>query len=75
MRSNALSPAQIAAKRQAELEAAERELGAFGLADRDEGGLDVLLSSLHGDGLSQRGFGDESTGAGDVGEFRLSLEL
>lgn len=70
-----MSPAQLAAKRQADLEAAERELGAFGLADRDEGGLEVLLSGFEGDGLSQRGFGDESTGAGEAGEFRLSLDL
>ncbi|POY71099.1 hypothetical protein BMF94_5856 [Rhodotorula taiwanensis] len=75
LRSNVMSPAQLAAKRQADLEAAERELGAFGLADRDEGGLEVLLSGFEGDGLSQRGFGDESTGAGEAGEFRLSLDL
>ncbi|GAA5871304.1 hypothetical protein JCM3774_000905 [Rhodotorula dairenensis] len=69
--------AQIAAKRRAELEAAERALGAFGIVDGggDGAGVDALLSEMEGDGLAARGFGDEALVPAADGDFRLELDV
>ncbi|GAA6006540.1 uncharacterized protein JCM10292_003808 [Rhodotorula paludigena] len=58
-----LSPAQASAKRKADAEAAERELGIFGVVDSADD-LEVM------EGMGALGFGDE-----EPGEFRLDLEL
>lgn len=70
------SAAQVAAKRRAELEAAERALGAFGVVDGGDGdGVDALLTALEGDGLAARGFGDVALVPATDGDFRLELDI
>lgn len=70
---SSVSGAQLAANRRAELEAAEKALGAFGIVDSDSAGVDALLSELEDDGLAARGFGDEALVP--AADFRLDLDL
>ncbi|GAA5992328.1 hypothetical protein JCM10908_000429 [Rhodotorula pacifica] len=71
----AVSAAEMAAKRKAELEAVERALGAFGVVDTDGSGANALLSGLEEDGLAARGFGDEALVPAVENDFRLELDL
>lgn len=70
-----VSAAQLAANRRAELEAAEKALGAFGIVESDSAGVDALLSELEDDGLAARGFGDEALVPAADSDFRLDLDL
>jgi hypothetical protein len=72
---SSVSAAQLAANRRAELDAAEKALGAFGIVDSDSAGIDALLSELEDDGLAARGFGDEALVPAADSEFRLDLDL
>lgn len=70
---SSVSAAHLAAHRRAELEAAEKALGAFGIVDSDNAGVDALLSELEDDGLAARGFGDEALVP--AADFRLDLDI
>ena len=72
---SSVSAAQLAANRRAELEAAEKALGAFGIVDSISAGVDALISELEDDGLAARGFGDEALVPAADSEFRLDLDL